>query len=369
MKISIIGVKGYPIVYGGYETLVHSLIEKWQEKDLTITVYCHSSMFDEKPSLVNGVSLVYLPAIEKKSLSQLTHSLLSTLHTCFSRADIILYVNVANAPFGILPRIFGKKTVINVDGLEWLRPKWKGLGSLYFKLCAKLVKYFFNEVITDAAEMQRIYKEQFNTSSTILTYGAKPPHQYHPELLTQFNLVSNEFYLVVGRMIPDNNLDLIVDAYLQSNSRKKLVIIGNDIFNDEFAIAIHRKISGNDSIVLTGYVNNNDHLCTFYHHCFAYIHGHEYGGTNPTMITALHEACFILALDTPFTQEMLDQGKNGLLYQKRSAQLTALIQAVETDRYHEEIKLFKARARPHVMNNYDWNTIADGYHQLFKALM
>jgi glycosyltransferase involved in cell wall biosynthesis len=369
MNVSIIGVKGYPIVYGGYETLVHSLVEKWRRYDIKIAVYCHSSMFNQQPTIINGVKLIYLPAIEKKSLSQLTHSFISTIHACFSRADIIFYVNVANAPFGFIPRLFGKKTVINVDGLEWLRPKWKGLGSFYFKICARLVKFSFHGVITDASEMQRLYKEKFNTSSTVLTYGAKHPTRYFPELLNQFNLVANDYYLVVGRMIPDNNLDLIVDAYLQSNSSKKLVIIGDDIFKDQFALTIQQKIQGNQSIVLTGYINNHDHLCTFYHNCFAYIHGHEFGGTNPTMVNALNENCFILALHTPFTQEMLDDGRNGLFFQKNSIELALLIEAVEKEDYYEELKNFRQKGRTRVDAHYQWDRIADGYYQLFKYVL
>ena len=369
MKVSIIGVKGYPIVYGGYETLIKSLADRLKNKGIELTIYCHAALFKNKPTQVDGVRLVYLPAIEKKSLSQLTHSLLSTIHACFSSADIIFYVNVANAPFGFMPRIFGKKTVINVDGLEWLRPKWKGLGSVYFKFCAKLVKYFFNSVITDAVEMQRIYQVEFHACSKVITYGAENPNEYFPEMLGKYGIKERGYYLVVGRMIPDNNLDLIIEEYLNSGSNKKLVIIGDDFFKGSFAQSIEKKITGNQHIVLTGYINNHDELCTFYKYCFAYIHGHEYGGTNPTMIAALRENAFILALETPFTREMLDHGYNGIFFSKQKKSMADLLKKVENISFELEAENVRMKGGERVQQQYNWDNIANQYDQLFKGLL
>lgn len=366
MKVSIIGIKGYPIVYGGYETLVKALAERWNAKNIELTVYCHTTMFPNKPAVVNGINLVYLPAIEKKSLSQFTHSFLSTLHACFSKTDIVFYVNVANAPFGFLPRVFGKKTIINVDGLEWLRPKWKGLGALYFKFCARLVKYIFNAIVADALAMQRVYETKFGAKSAVITYGADNAIKYSDEVLSKFKLIPNEYYLVVGRMIPDNNLDLIVDEYLNAGSQKKLVIIGDDIFRGNFAKSIEKKIDGHPEVVLTGYINEYDLLCTLYKNCFAYIHGHEYGGTNPTMITALNEGCLILALDTPFTREMLDNGIYGIYFKKNSSDLNVVISSVEQKKFNENLLEFRKKGKQRVEEKYNWNDIADQYIELFN---
>ena len=134
LKIAIIGSRGYPYVYSGYETLVKELSERLIKKGHSVRIYCHRSLFKKKPKYVNGIELVYTPSIETKFLSQFVNSFFSTIHFCFSNYSIGLYVNSANGPFGVLTRLFRKKTYINVDGLEWLRPKWKGLGSFYFKI-------------------------------------------------------------------------------------------------------------------------------------------------------------------------------------------------------------------------------------------
>ena len=124
LKIAIIGSRGYPYVYSGYETLVKELSERFVKRNHSVRVYCHRALFKKKPKNVNGIELVYTPSIETKFLSQFINSFFSFVHVCFSKVDVVLVVNSANGPFGILTTLFGKKTCINVDGLEWLRPKW-----------------------------------------------------------------------------------------------------------------------------------------------------------------------------------------------------------------------------------------------------
>ena len=138
IKISIIGTRGYPYVYSGYETFVKELSERLVLKNCSVTVYCHKGLFDIRPKEIKEIKLVYIPTIETKILSQPIHSFFSIIHACFSKTDVILVVNSANGPFGIITKLLRIPTAINVDGLEWLRPKWKGLGLIYFKWASKM---------------------------------------------------------------------------------------------------------------------------------------------------------------------------------------------------------------------------------------
>jgi len=207
-----------------------------------------------------------------------------------------------------------KNTAINVDGLEWLRPKWVGLGSKYFYFASKLSTKYYDNIITDSFEMAKIYKKEFNSDSTVIAYGANIPKSYNPKLLEKWNLKSNDYYLIVGRLIPDNNSDIILREFVNSKSIKKLVVVGDVPYNDAFA----NKIKGiNDKrIIFTGYVNNQEVLNELYHNSFVYLHGHEFGGTNPSMLQALANSCGIIALDTVFNREMLCNGKYGLFFSK-----------------------------------------------------
>ena len=362
LKIAIIGCRGYPYVYSGYETLVKELSERLVKKGHKVRVYCHSSLFNKKPKYVNGIELVYTPSIKSKNFSQLYNSFFSFIHVCFSKIDVVLVVNSANGPFGILTRVFKKKTCINVDGLEWLRPKWKGLGSIYFKISSRLSTYLFDKIISDSKEMFKIYKKKFNTDSNVIAYGSTMLSVNNEEALKNYKLSKYEYYLIVGRLIPDNNSKIIMESFLKSNSKKKLVIVGDVPYNDFYVKSI--KNIKSDQIILTGYINCNKELSQLYKFCFGYIHGHQFGGTNPTMINALDYNCEILSIDTPFTREMLKTKK--AVFFKINTQ--SIIRSVLN--FENQIQdLIEANREYKLPLIYDWDKIVSEYEKLFKSLI
>jgi len=365
MNIAIIGSRGYPYVYSGYETFVKELVERLVPRGYDVTVYCHKNLFKDFPQQDNGVNLVYIPTIEKKSLSQFVHSIQSILHACFGGFDIILVVNSANGPFGLITRLFGKKTAINVDGLEWLRPKWKGLGSKYFYWASKVATKLFDVIITDSDEMRKVYEREFNSKSTVIAYGANLRVSKNPEMIKQWNLLQNGYYLIVGRLVPDNNADIILREFINSTSNRKLVIVGDVPYKDTYA----QSLKGLDDprVVFTGYVNDQNILAELYHNCFVYFHGHEFGGTNPTMLKALAYGCAICALDTVFNKEMLMDGTYGLFFQKTPGALANLIQQIEND--PDSLVYYRDKSRNRIIENYTWEKITDQYDDLFKRML
>jgi len=365
MRIAIIGSRGYPFVYSGYETFVKELAERLVKRGIQVTVYCHKNLFREFPSNVNGIDLVYIRTIERKSLSQFIHSLQSIIHACFSNYDIILVVNSSNGPFGLLPKIFRKKTAINVDGLEWLRPKWKGLGSKYFYFASWLGTKFYDVIINDSFTMEEIYKREFGVESIVIAYGANIRYSKNPDLIKKWGLFPDDFYLVVGRLIPDNNADIIIREFINSSSNKKLVIVGDVPYKDKFANQL--KSVKDPRLIFTGYVTNQDELAELYHNCFAYIHGHEFGGTNPTMLKALAYGCAVIALDTLFTREMCDNDKHAIYFTKKLGHLKSIIEEIEKD--HSVINSLKAGSRNRIVENYTWEKITNQYINLFQKLI
>ena len=357
LKIAIIGSRGYPYVYSGYETLVKELSERLVKYENEVTVYCHSRLFNKQPPKVNGVNLIYTPSINSKIFSQLFNSFFSFIHVCFSNSDVVLVVNSANGPFGLLTKIFRKKTCINVDGIEWLRPKWKGLGSLYFKFASKLSTLFFDELVTDSFEMNKVYNLKFNKQSTVIAYGPTMIINNKSDILEKFNLQKKNYYLIVGRLIPDNNSKLIIDNFLKSKSNKKIVVVGDVPYNDNYANSV-KKLSSK-KIVFTGYINNQVDLTVLYNNCFGYIHGHEFGGTNPTMVNALYLNCQILALDTVFNREMLEN-KKAIFFKKNSI----LEKIFEFE--NKYIELIKKNNNYKLPKKYDWNFIYEQYLEVFQ---
>jgi len=364
LKIAILGAKGYPYVYGGYDTMVKELGERLQKRGVEVRVYCHRALFKERPAEVNGIKLIYMPAIETKSLTQLTHSFFSMLHASLSDVDVIFVVNSGNGPFGLISRIFGKPTAINVDGLEWLRPKWKGFGSKYFFWASKMATRFYDQVINDSDEMRRIYLELFQTESKVIAYGANPSYESDPEKLKKWGLEKESYFLIVGRLVPDNNADLILSGFIQSNSKRKLVIVGDVPYQDAYAENL--KALKDERLLFTGYVTDPEELKALYHNCFAYFHGHEYGGTNPAMLKALGYGCAILALDTAFNQEMLQNGKHGWYFEKTPEAVSALVEKAEHS--GAAISHFRMTAREGLTQKYNWDHVTDQYIKEFEKL-
>lgn len=362
LRIAIIGSRGYPYVYSGYETLVKELAERLVLKGHCVRVYCHSSLFKKKPKIINGIELIYTPSIETKFLSQFVNSFFSFFHVCFSSIDIVLVLNSANGPFGILTKIFRKKTLINVDGLEWMRPKWKGLGSLYFKFSSKLVAIFYDRIITDSYEMNKIFKKIYRRDSYIIAYGSTMVQTKKKHILEKFNIKKREYYLIVGRLIPDNNSKLILNGFLKSNSSKKFVIVGDVLYRDMYAEQIKKLASNN--VIFTGYINCQSELTQLYKYSYAYVHGHEFGGTNPTMINALHLNCNIIALDSIFNREMT-KNKKVIFFKKNIKDIKEKFS--EMEKTYEKIK--KINSNYKLSEIYKWDGITDSYLNQFIDLI
>jgi len=365
LKISIIGSRGYPYVYSGYETLVKNIGERMVTGGAQVTVYCHSYLFDQKPKQLNGIHLKYIPTIKSKSLSQPIHSFLAFWHAAFSNADVVLVLNVSNGPFGIITRLFKKPTLINVDGLEWMRPKWKGFGAIYFKWAAKMAVRFMDLIVTDAVAMQTIYKNEFNTDSVVITYGADSNKGASEALLNKWQLQSQDYYLIVGRMIPDNNSDIIIEGFINSSSTKKLVIVGDVPYQDAYAIKI--KSYQDDRLVFTGYITNGDELASLYKYCFAYMHGHEFGGTNPTLLKAMANGCAIGAIDTVFSREVLQNDQFGTYFKKDIYALSNWFQWAEAN--PEKLSALRLIVSKGLNEKYDWDLVTDLYLYHLKALV
>ncbi len=365
MKIVILGTRGYPYVYSGYETFVAELAPRLTKRGHTVTVYCHKGLFKEFPAEVNGIKLFYIPSVQSKTLSQLSHSFLSTIHILFQSFDVVLYVNTANGPFGIITTLFRKKTAINVDGLEWLRPKWRGLGSKYFYFSSWLSTKVFDAIISDSDRMADIYRNEFSSDPVTIAYGANVAYSSDPSLVAQLGLKPNDYYLIVGRLIPDNNGDIIVSGFEKTHTKKKLVILGDVPYKDEYAERIRN--TKDSRIIFPGYVRDGNVLRELYCNSYAYIHGHEFGGTNPSLLKALAYGSCVLALDTVFSREVLDENNYGMYFQKNADSVTEIINSVDNNA--PLIEEYRNKSRKRIEERYTWDHITDQYEELFKTLV
>jgi glycosyltransferase involved in cell wall biosynthesis len=369
MKIAILGIRGLPSSYSGYETFIGELAPRLVQRGHDVTIYCRSALFTERPPEHLGMKMRYLPSVEHKFLSTLSHTALSITDASLRGFDLILVVNAANGLFGFIPRVFGKKCVLNVDGMEWLRPKWNRLGKSFFKNSARLGTKFYNEIVTDADEMHRLYAREFGIDSTYIAYGANIETSQNPEVLKDYGVEPLGYYLIASRMIPDNNADLIVEAFVKSGSSKTLLIAGGADYKGnliERAFLDKLKSLANERVKFTGHISKPGHVKELHCNCFAYVHGHQFGGINPSILKALGFGNLVLALNTPFNAEVLHNGKYGLLYEKNVASLAEKMKFAESNPV--EMQQFRLLAPARIRERFTWEQITDQYEALFQKI-
>jgi len=363
LKIAILGSRGIPHTYSGYEAFVGEVGPRLAERGHEVTVYCRSGLFPERPKTYKGVRLIYLPNIETKTMSTLTHTALCMCDVMFRQVDVIFVVNIANGFHCVLPRLFGKNVAINVDGLDWKRAKWGAAGKKYFFWNAKYIgKICPKGVVTDAQEMRRIYLEEFGTPSVSIAYGANIEKSQNRDVVVAYGLQPGEYYLVASRLVPENNADLIVRAFENVKTTRKLAIAGNANYRSEF-VDLLRKTT-DSRVKFLGHVGNAEHVKELHCNAYAYVHGHSLGGTNPALLKALGYGNCVLALGTAFNREVIQD--YGILFEDDENDLGQKIQWVED--HPEMAQEFRRRAPERIMNAYTWERITDQYEELFLQL-
>jgi glycosyltransferase involved in cell wall biosynthesis len=226
-----------------------------------------------------------------------------------------------------------------------------------------MATWFFDTVITDAEAMRKVYLEKFGRDSVVIAYGAYVKKSRMTPLIRKWLLNIEDYYLIVGRLIPDNNADIILKGFVQSNSTRKLVVVGDVPYKDDYADAV--KSEKDPRVIFTGYIKDPTELAELYHNCYVYFHGHEFGGTNPTLLKAMGYGTAIAALDTVFSREVLQEEKYGYYFQKDPQSVTNFINWAES--HPEEIKTRKSITREGIGTKYDWDTITSLYLSTLKT--
>jgi len=363
LRIAMLGARGIPHTYSGYEVFFRELAPRLVERGHEVLVYCRSSLFPNKPRYYKGARLIYLPSIETKNLSTPTHTAVSMLDVLFRGVDVIFVVNVANAILCGLPRLMGKTVVLNVDGVEWRRSKWNGLGRRYFHWNARIAgKICPKGIVTDAVEMQRIYLDEFGTRSVCIAYGDSVEKSTNPDVVRQYGLEPHQYYLILSRMVPENNADLIVREFEKFRSDRLLAIAGDANYRSSFVDALKR--TRDPRVRFLGHIGNSEHVKELHCNCYGYIHGHSVGGTNPSLLKALACGNLIFALDTPFNREVVED--YGIIFEPGQGDLASKLQIFEDDEKRAE--QLRQRAPERIQERYTWDRITDQYEDLFGRL-
>jgi glycosyltransferase involved in cell wall biosynthesis len=361
-SVAIIGTRGYPSYYGGFETAVRKLAPYLVDANWETTVYGRpNSTREDDPERDLRVRTVETAGYESKSLSTLTYGFTSILHACIRKPDVAIVMNVANGFWLPLLRLRGIPSLVNVDGIEWDRAKWGRFAKSVFKLGAKFTAIFGNMLVSDSREIARRWKQDFNSDSVFIPYGGDVP----AELPVVEGLTSRGYVLVVARFVPENSVSEFFEAAPKIAAKYPIVIVGSSGYGgplDEQAAELART---HDNVQWLGHVNDDEKLLSLWQHAGVYFHGHSVGGTNPALVQAMACGAPVVARDTVYNREVL--GSGGQFTAPHAENIADTIDSVMSDPLLQAAVSESAIQRSKA--EYTWDLVCSSYEYEISKLV
>jgi len=363
MKIAILGARGIPANYGGFDTLVEELsVRLVNFYKMDVTVYCRSNYYKEKYKIYKNVKCIHIYAWRIKGLESLLHTFFSSIHAAISRFDIIFMVDPGNAPIGIFLRLLGKKVVIHTDGLGWKRRKWGMLSRRYYRWVESLCARYIKRLITDNPVMRDYYIENYKRDSVCIAYGAENDSGFDDTILDYYNLVKKQYLLVVARLERENNTDLIIREYVTAGVEMPLVVVGDAPYDKEYMELL--KNLSNEHVIFTGRIDDQAKLNSLYKWAYIYLHGHEVGGTNPSLLRAMGLGTAPLVIDVPFNLAVIEEC--GFFFSPKAGNLLHILK--ELVKKSQEVEKIGRLAKQRTEAFYTWDSVAEAYRDYFEKI-
>lgn len=362
MHIALLGTRGVPARYGGFETAAEEIGRRLVDRGHEVTVYCRNP--DQELTEYEGMHLVNLPAIRHRAAETLSHTGLSVGHSIVRRRpDVAFIFNAANAPFLPALRAARIPVAMHVDGLEWKRGKWGPRASAYYRWAEARSARWADAVIADAQGIADHLSSTYGIPSHVIPYGA-PILEPDDHRLGQVGVSSQGYHLAVARFEPENHVDMIVAGYVASACQHPLVVVGDAPYADDYRASVHSVAAGDPRVHFLGSVWDPELLNTLYAHSLTYLHGHSVGGTNPSLLRALGAGAPVVAYDVVFNREVA--GDAGT-YFSDAAGVAAQCEAAEAD---PAAAAARGRAgQADVAVRYRWSDVADKYESLAEELL
>lgn len=362
MRIALIGTRGVPARYGGFETAAEEIGRRLVEQGHEVVVYCRNP--GQTMTEYEGMRLVNLPAVRRRAAETLSHTALSVGHAVVrDRPDVAFVFNAANAPFLPVLRAARIPVAVHVDGLEWQRGKWGPRASSYYRWAEARSARWADAVIADAQGIADHMQATHGVDSHVIPYGA-PIVSPDDHRLGELGVTDRGYHLAVARLEPENHVHLIVAGYVASRCSKPLLVVGDAPYADEYRARVRAAAQDDPRVRFLGSVWDADLLDTLYAHCLTYLHGHSVGGTNPSLLRALGAGAPVVAYDVVFNREVAAAAG---VYFSRPEQVAELCETAEAD---PRAAIERGRSgQADVAERYRWSDVAQGYLDLAKELL
>lgn len=364
MRIAILGTRGIPARYGGFETFAEELSCRLVVRGHQVTVYTRKHLLPEGLREHRGVRLVLLPCLRQKHMETLSHTLLSVLHLRREEYDAVLLCNAANAPFIPLLHAKGLPVALNVDGLERKRRKWGWLGRRYYLWCEALSARWADQLITDARAIQRYYRRVWRRESVMIPYGGDLAWPESFETLGTWGLKPQGYLLYVSRFEPENNPDRVLAAYRQVPGGLPLVMVGGAPYAKSLRRRVQELAAQDPRVVLTGPVYGKGYR-QLMAAALAYIHATEVGGTHPALVEAMGAGQVVFYLENRENREVVGDAGVGFSFVGSPTLAQQLARFLANP---EGFALLRQRAKARVANFYRWDQVASAYERLLEGM-
>ncbi len=357
MKFAILGSRGFPSTYGGYETLVRYLAPYLVEQGHDVTVYCRARNAGQKVWFKDGVRCIATIGYDTKSISTLSFGLTATVDASLRDFDSVLVLNIANGFWFPALRAARIPFAVNTDGIEWERGKWSRLGRVTFRVGAWMTARNATTLICDSRAIGTVWKESFGSDSVFIPYGAGVLEGVGRDRVDALSIQSEPYLLVVARLAPENNVNLTLDALdLLGEDAPLAVIVGSANFDSPIEARL-QQMEARGRVRWLGHISDQELLTQLWANCGVYVHGHSVGGTNPALLQALGAGAPTLALDTPFNAEVLPFA--GHRFACDPAALAEQIRTVIGSSVVQEEMVQRGRAI--VRERYSWDDVCRAY--------
>ena len=370
MKVAILGTRGIPASYSGFETAAEQLASRLSDRGHDVVVYCRPHVVDRSLKQYRGARLVHLPTIRNKYLDTFTHTLLSALHTARrEKPDVALFFIAGNSPLCLITRAAGIPTVINVDGLDSDRSKWPGPAKAYLRFAERGAPRWSDEALTDSHVVAEIFRQRYGRQIGVIPYGVEmepPPAPGGTPTLDRLGLEPRKYVLFVGRLEPENNPHLLVEAFARIPAERargmKLVVVGGAPYAGEYIRQVHRK--GDPRVIFPGYVFGHGYW-ELQRHAYVFCAPTEVGGTHPVILEALAAGNCVLVNDHAPNVETV--GDAGLTFSRVEgvASLTEQLERLFDD--PALVADYRERARERA-RRYSWDAVTDQYEALLRRV-
>ena len=355
MKLSIIGTRGIPASYSGFETSVEETAIRFVKKNINTTVYCRKNHYKEINSEYHHVKLVHLPSIKTKHLDTITHTFLSVIHCLKQDNDFIQLYGVGNAVFIPLLKLSGVKIISIVDGADWERKKWGWIAKMFLKFCRKLTVQFSDYYVVDSEVLVDEYKNKFIRPPVYIPYGAVISNNFDKNVLKKYNLTDSRYIIFIGRFVKEKGIEFLIKHYCSIKTNIKLVVVGGNSIDRGYENKI--KSMGNNNVIFTGFLYGKEYESLLRYSIF-YVSCSFLEGTSPSLLSAMAINGYALVSNLIENKEVL-KGSCDTFKVGDSKDFIIKLQSLINKKHLDRKKTFRI-----VNKYYNWDTITDQYCKL-----